>query len=1004
MTTRAKPFQIATVDAVMKTFKKNRKYRRFLVADEVGLGKTVVAQHVIKRMMQRRSKHLTVFYMCSNLAIAKQNKDNLLKLLPADERTKAECQVDRLSLLSIYDPPEHDKLHLYTLTPDTSIPIRKKQRRDGRQEERALVHALLKKICPQFFNEFKGTIFRRQAKKNWRRHVREQTEFAKVGDFRQAFKESVRKELGVAPFKQLLPRLREFKSKEKHLALIAHMRNALAASAIEQVEPDLVIFDEFQKFRDLLNPKLEESERRVIGRLRGEDAENPPALLLLSATPYRLFSRRWEDETGSGHRSEFFELIEFLYGGETSAKRKRTEAEKAFEVLEGELRKGDPKSETSDTARKTIENLLRPVMARTERASHSLGWEATETQRIKATVRQDDLKVFRHLAESLAEKHKSYSVPYWTSIPLPMQTMGNHYVAWQKSKRTSARGIPKLTKSMRNGYQRPSDWSHPRMRALLDHITPKQLSTPWLPPTVPWWDLKGAWADEKRIPQKLLVFSRFWAVPQTIASTLSFNMESAVVGKGELSYEQSNRRKLLSATENRHALLGLFHPSPFLINHTDPLSAGEKKPSKIRSEIRRQLQVALDSLGVAVEKKARHIATWQLLSRLETKSGGWEFISNAWWKVRRNVGKTEDDSSGLAQLLNDWDDEADNDLSAISPNSFDELVEYALGSPGVIIGRSLKRHWSDAVNEEGFYSTLSASWIGLRNYLDQRWFYNSLRRKKETYPQAIRRATVDGNLEAVLDEHLWITSRLRNMKGEELAHELKNGFDVKSGTFNLHPLDGDKESTFSLRCHAALPFTQQRSVSADDSKKGNKIRTDDLRRAFNTPFWPYVLATTSVGQEGLDFHAWCDSLLHWDLCRNPVDLEQREGRIQRFGGLSIRRGIAKKLDAQSLVVESADGGPWTNIEKLAEEQLSDESGLMPWWVCEGGNVNRYIFDVPTSEQNHWFEWIQEQRLLYRLALGQPNQEDLLEVLRSKGNTSPEEIREAVINLSPWFSS
>ena len=72
-------------------------------------------------------------------------------------------------------------------------------------------------------------------------------------------------------------------------------------------------------------------------------------------------------------------------------------------------------------------------------------------------------------------------------------------------------------------------------------------------------------------------------------------------------------------------------------------------------------------------------------------------------------------------------------------------------------------------------------------------------------------------------------------------------------------------------------------------------------------------------------------------------------------------------------------------------------------MCKGGGVTRYVFDVPTSEQKHWLHWMKEQRLLYRLALGQPNQEDLVEIISSKGGLEPGEIRQAVINLSPWFS-
>ncbi len=180
------------------------------------------------------------------------------------------------------------------------------------------------------------------------------------------------------------------------------------------------------------------------------------------------------------------------------------------------------------------------------------------------------------------------------------------------------------------------------------------------------------------------------------------------------------------------------------------------------------------------------------------------------------------------------------------------------------------------------------------------------------------------------------------------------------------------------------------------------IRTDEMQRAFNTPFWPYVLATTSVGQEGLDFHTWCDTLVHWDLCRNPVDLEQREGRIQRFGGLSIRRAIAARLGDAAMAARSDGESPWARIETMANETMSDESGLAPWWVCKDGTVNRYVFEVPTSEQKHWLQWVKEQRLLYRLALGQPNQEDLVDLLSRMTDMDQLAVRKAVVNLSPWF--
>jgi len=55
-----------------------------------------------------------------------------------------------------------------------------------------------------------------------------------------------------------------------------------------------------------------------------------------------------------------------------------------------------------------------------------------------------------------------------------------------------------------------------------------------------------------------------------------------------------------------------------------------------------------------------------------------------------------------------------------------------------------------------------------------------------------------------------------------------------------------------------------------------------------------VLASTSVGQEGLDFHTYCHAIVHWNLPSNPVDLEQREGRIHRYKGHAVRRNVAER--------------------------------------------------------------------------------------------------------------
>ena len=195
-----------------------------------------------------------------------------------------------------------------------------------------------------------------------------------------------------------------------------------------------------------------------------------------------------------------------------------------------------------------------------------------------------------------------------------------------------------------------------------------------------------------------------------------------------------------------------------------------------------------------------------------------------------------------------------------------------------------------------------------------------------------------------------------------------------------------------------MPFAD---AKVDNALTGveNRLRTDDMRRSFNTPFWPHVLATTSLGQEGLDFHVWCRQLLHWDLCPSPLDLEQREGRIQRFGGLSVRSALAEKLRQRTLDGAGVKTSPWEVLADHAEHEFpNDTSGRIPWWTCPGEKIDRLFVVLPQSRQTDRFDQLSRLRWLYRLALGQPHQQDFIEAV----SQLPDDGRHRfALSLSAW---
>ena len=76
-----KDFQKKTVNYVFRRLYKDKdRVDRFLIADEVGLGKTLVARGVITKAIQFLKEtvdRIDVVYICSNSSIARQNVNRL---------------------------------------------------------------------------------------------------------------------------------------------------------------------------------------------------------------------------------------------------------------------------------------------------------------------------------------------------------------------------------------------------------------------------------------------------------------------------------------------------------------------------------------------------------------------------------------------------------------------------------------------------------------------------------------------------------------------------------------------------------------------------------------------------------------------------------------------------------------------------------------------------------------------------------------------------------------
>ena len=176
------PFQAEAVNRILERFASKRGPRRYLVADEVGLGKTHVAREVMRRLRKKRGRRTTVLYICSNTEVAAQNQQKLDRQEPLGVNRLTLAAPD-LGLLQ----RSRDPLFL-SLTPGTSLYL---TRGDGTVAERALIYILFRRLYPHNALGSRRASFRgRAGYKSWRNAVHENSYVRLPADLKRLLRQA----------------------------------------------------------------------------------------------------------------------------------------------------------------------------------------------------------------------------------------------------------------------------------------------------------------------------------------------------------------------------------------------------------------------------------------------------------------------------------------------------------------------------------------------------------------------------------------------------------------------------------------------------------------------------------------------------------------------------------------------------------------------------------------------------------------------------------------------
>ena len=1046
-----KDFQCATVERIDELFRCGKN--RVLIADEVGLGKTLVARGAIAKtaliQYEAGKKLFKIVYICSNQVIANQNiqKLDVFNVRPDHSVSDSRLSMQHLKIAEqeYYAVRNSSFAQLIPLTPTTSFSMTSGS---GTKQERALIFAILSRVPKLYDYKEELKYFLSQEVNYWDWYVEEyQNKIERLAASNIGYPDSVINKIKeiedqTGILDDLIAHLDGYGDESKQ-AIIQKLRKVFAMISVDMLQPDLVIMDEFQRFKYLIDSELRESETGILVEkfFKTEGLR----VLLLSATPYKLYSTMEEIEEAENpdeYYKEFLQVVGFLNDDSETELNEFKEVWTDYSIALREMIHGD----TSVLSLKSrAEEELYDHMCRTERISvmESGDFIDDSSTYSSLTITSGDIHTYLDMGRMLKEigEDRSLLVDYAKSTPYLMSFM-NHYKVkeWvEKYFNAYPDEVDKAQgeylwidrKYIENYGKVPEN--NARLETLENAIFQKRSELyMWVPPSRPYYDLEGVYKDSKGF-SKILVFSSWEMVPKMIGSMISYEEERRTVGvvsnnkklktknntyftDAKLRYPAARLRFNVSRNEPRGMyLFCLIYPSEILADIYNPIDLlnADYSLEQIRGYLLDRLTPLIKPIleeyaGHSIQEDKR----WYYMAPVFLD--GVEYFSK--WNSAMRIhnqevdGQSEETSfysiiSHLDRLMELYS--LGERLGRAPGDLLEVLADMAIGSFAVCAYRSNggdSRRASDLAKVfiNRFNSTEATAAVMLA-------YSENEDTEGDGHWRNVLRYCCDGGFGAMLDEYVHMVSEgsgfgLNESKNAKIHETMVDALKIHTASYTVDTfpafkkrMNGEEYLRTNLRSHFAVGFT----TKSDGNESKNVERKDSIRNAFNSPMRPFVLATTSIGQEGLDFHYYCRKIMHWNLPSNPIDLEQREGRINRYKCLAIRQDLAQKFSDRQFKTDV-----WQELFSMAANEIREDgqSELVPYW-CLGKNqsvkIERIVPMYPVSRDEVRYQRLIKVLSLYRLTMGQARPEELVNYLIESGFENDDYTRKLFIDLSPY---
>ncbi len=874
-------FQENASNAAYEAFKNNNM--RYLIADETGLGKTIIARDIIDKLKEQKES-LVVFYFGSNLMLLENTINEKLKKGTDWEYKNTP---DRLGMMVKEDIiREEGKVKIYGFSANLIGGGSSKGK--GSVDSKNLNYER-----PYYKNVVSNP---NNPKEKFSKYAEELRNLKLIDE---------NEENGV---KNLIEK-RKWDDNEditpiRRLFEIITLKN-------KKYSPDLIIFDEFHRYDDRVVDFC-----KLIGNINRINSVNPIKILFLSATPYNYYPELNgcitsdvemeddEDNDKGGRKIRNFKALLDMLNPDLNAKYDEYKngtinSEEFSGILKKKciyrnerLSDGDQKY----LSLPTIDDYTK------EDFSDCFLWESElvdlgrekRFMRLCSGVYSFPLKVYKENGKS-----DFYDALY---SPNEVYQLPEEYFIFDSA------GKLKRTKEY---------WNNLRLKCIEYYNAEKGRDLLWVPPSIPEYPLEGKYKTTDF--SKLMIFSAYKMVPRAISGIFSSYVSDDV----NITAEENIDLTIIDENVNKCV-----------------------KPGRTK-ELALLYTEALKEIGKELFSEEKHS------------------VERLCEKVEEILKRKQDD-------LFEKPEEADLKL----------IAKYVIGSPYFCALRvfedddkaeQVRVEFNEYFKKEGIRQAIVH--CGIKN------------------SEGLLVYCIEGGLNAVLREY-----KFAGGDADHLIRALQYGiYDIdkvgcdnekkKNACSQVHVYTKETyihlQEPLVIKCHYAERFNADFTDTGEtDTAITPREHFSNCHNAFNSPFWPMILCTTSANQEGYDLDRYCNRIMHYSLPKNTMSFEQRDGRIDRRLSLLARRRMAQLYSSD---YDRWDPKLWETI--FSNNNNEDDSGMSPYWTQKGyidearkkgyplWKLERVIPYFPMTAEHVYYKNLLNNKNKYRGHFGLPNESD-----------------------------